>query len=239
MSVGVKVAGSLNDEAFGVVDGSGEGGGKEGVILWHGIEGKAVDGELEIGGSEAESLPGVIGDGEGLIEAGGKGLKKGSVGGGGDDRVDNGEGDGAFAIDKGHERNRELGVGLFEDRGSNVREADADEGLIRVGGMGSTGGIKPSGSAGEGRKALRRRGLHDGRDFGRCGPRSGGALAFSLTPSGVFGCGLVELASASVDDGSIGGARGGTRVGRGSVGRVGPGWARGGCLGGGGRLKRG
>ena len=113
------------------------------------------------------------------------------------------------------------------------KEADADEGFVRVGGVGSTGGVKPSGSAGEGRRAIRRRGLHDGRDFGRCGPRSGGALAFSLTLSGVFGCGLVELTSASVNDGSIGGAGGGTRVGGGSVGGVGPGWARRGCLGGG------
>ena len=231
--VGVEVAGPFNDEAFGVVNGGGEGGGKEGVVFWHDVEGKAVDGELEVSGGEAEGLPRVIGDREGLIEAEGKGLKKGSVGGGGDGGVNNGEGDGAFAIDKGLERNRELGVCLSEDGGSDVREADADEGLVRVGGVGSTGGVKPSGSAGEGRRAFRRRGLTDGRDFGRCGPRTGGALAFSLALSGVFGCGLVELTSASVNDGSIGGARGGTRVGRGSVGWVGPGWTRGGCMGGG------
>ena len=192
-----------------------------------------MDGELEVSGGKVESLPGVIGDGEGLVEVGGKGLKKGSVGGGGDGSVNNGEGDGVFAIDKGLERNRELGVGLFEDGGSNVGEADADEGLVRVGGMGSTGGVKPSGSAAEGRRAFRRRSLHDGRDFGHCGPRTGGALAFSLTLSGVFGYGLVELTSASVNDGSIGGAGGGTRVGRGSVGGVGPGWTRRGCMRGG------
>ena len=177
LAVGVEVAGSFNNEAFGVVDGSGEGGGKEGIVLWHGVEGKAVNGELEVGGGEVESLPGVIGDWEGLIEAGGKGLKKGSVGRGGDGSVDNGEGDGVFAIDKGLERNRKLGVGLFKDGGSNVREADTDKGFVRVRGMRSAGGIEPSGSAGEGRRALRRRGLHDGRDFGRSSPRSGGALA--------------------------------------------------------------
>ena len=192
-----------------------------------------MNGELEVGGGEAEGLPGVIGDGEGLIEAGGNGLKKGGVGRGGDGGVDNGEDDGALVVDKGLERNRELGVGLFEDGGSDVREADTDQGFVRVRGMRSAGGVKPSGSAGKRRRALRRRGLHNGRDFGRCGPRSGGPLAFGLTLGGVFGCGLVELTSASVDDGSIGGAGGGTRVGRGSVGGVGPGWARRGCLGGG------
>ena len=36
-----------------------------------------MNGELEVGGGEAESLPGVIGNGEELIEAGGKGLEKG------------------------------------------------------------------------------------------------------------------------------------------------------------------
>ena len=193
-----------------MVDGSGKGGGKEGVVLWHSVEGKAVNSELEVGGGEAESLPGVIGDGEGLIEVGGKGLKKGGVGSGGDGGVDNGEGDSVLAIDKGLERNRELRVGLLEDGGSDVREADMDEGFVRVGGMRTAGGVEPSGSAGEGRRALRRRGLHDGRDFGRCGPRTGGALAFSLTLSGVLGCSLVELTSASMDDGSIGGAGGGT-----------------------------
>ena len=189
-----------------------------------------MDGDLEVSAGEAEGLPRVIGDEEGLIEAGGKGLKTGSVGGGGDGSVNNGVGDGAFAIDKGVERNRELGVGLFEDGGSNVGEADVDEGLVRVGGVGSMGGVKPSGSAGEGRRVFRRRGPHDGRDFGRCSPRTGGALAFSLTLSGVFGSRLVELTSASVNDGSIGGARGGTRVGRGSVGGVGPVWTRRGCM---------
>ena len=95
--------------------------------------------------------------------------------------------------------------------------------------MRSAGGIQPSGSAGKGRSALRRKGLHDGRDFGRCSPRAGGALAISLALCGVFGCGLVELTSGSVDEGSIGAAGGRTRVGRGSVGGVGPGSTRGGC----------
>ena len=99
--------------------------------------------------------------------------------------------------------------------------------------MRSAGGVVPSGSAGEGRRALRRGGLHDSGDFGRCGPRSGGALAFGLTLRGVFDWGLVELTSASREDSSIGGAGGGTRVGRGSVGGVGPGWVRRGYLGGG------
>ena len=97
--------------------------------------------------------------------------------------------------------------------------------------MRSAGGIEPSGSAGERRRALWRRGSHDGRNFGCCSPRTGGALAFSLALCGVLGCGLVELTSTSVDDGSIGGVGGGTRVGRDSVGGVGPGWARGGRLG--------
>ena len=93
--------------------------------------------------------------------------------------------------------------------------------------MRTTVGIEPSGSAGERRRAFRRRGLHDGRDFGRCSPRGGGAFAFSLAFCSTLGYGLVELTSASVDDVSVGGAGGGgNRVGRGSVGRVGPGWAR-------------
>ena len=83
--------------------------------------------------------------------------------------------------------------------------------------MRSAGGIEPSGSAGERRRALRRRGLHDGRDFGRSSPRAGGAIAFSLALCRIFGSSLGELTSASVDDGSVGGAGRGTRVGRGSV----------------------
>ena len=110
---------------------------------------------------------------------------------------------------------------------------DTDEGFVRVRGMRTTGGIEPSGSAGKRRRAFRRRGLYDGRDFGHCSPRAGGALAFSLAFCGILSCGLVELTSASVDDSGIGGAGGGTRVGRGSLGRVkvGPGWARRGRLG--------
>ena len=101
--VWVEVAGSFDYEALGVVDGSGEGGGEEGVVIRHGIHREAVNGELEVSGGESESLPGVVGDGEGLIEAGGERLKKGSIGGGGDGGVDNGEGDGAFTVDKGLE----------------------------------------------------------------------------------------------------------------------------------------
>ena len=98
--------------------------------------------------------------------------------------------------------------------------------------MRTTGGIEPSGMAGKRRRAFRRRGLHDGRDFGRCSPRVGGALAFSLAFCSILSYGLVELTSASVDDGRIGGAGGGgTRVGRGSVGRVRPCWVRRGRLG--------
>ena len=59
-----------------------------------------MNGVLEVGGGEAECLPRVISDGEALIEAKGKGLKKGGPGRGRDGSVDNGEGDGAFAIDK-------------------------------------------------------------------------------------------------------------------------------------------
>ena len=62
-----------------------------------------MNGELEVGGGESEGLPGVVGDGEGQIEAGGESLKKGGIGSGGDGGVDNGEGDGAFTVDKGLE----------------------------------------------------------------------------------------------------------------------------------------
>ena len=77
LAVRVEVTGPFNNEAFGVVDGSGEGGGEEGVVIWHGIERKAMNGKMEVGGGEAEGLPGVVGDGEGLVEVGGKGLKDG------------------------------------------------------------------------------------------------------------------------------------------------------------------
>ena len=126
LAIWVEVASSSNDEALGVVEGGREGGSKEGVVIRHGIERKAVNGELEVGGGKAKSLPRVVGDGEGLIEAGGKSFKKRSVGRGGDVAINNGESNSAFAIDKGLERNRELGVGLFEDGGWDVREADAD-----------------------------------------------------------------------------------------------------------------
>ena len=84
--------------------------------------------------------------------------------------------------------------------------------------------IKPSGSAGEGSRALQRRGLHDWRDLGSCSACGWGALAFSLALYGVLGCRFVELNSASVDDGSVGGAGGGTRVGRGRMTGFEPGW---------------
>ena len=64
---------------------------------------EAVNGELEVSRGEPAGLPRVIGDGEGLIEAGGEGLKKGGIGGGGDGGVDNGEGDDALTVDKGLE----------------------------------------------------------------------------------------------------------------------------------------
>ena len=116
----------MDNETFGIVDGGGEAGSKEGVVIWHRVKGKAVDGEMKVGGGEAGCVPGVVGDGEGLVEAGGKGFKKGAVGCGGEGSVDNRESDCAFAIDKGLERNRKLGVGLLKDRGGDVREADPD-----------------------------------------------------------------------------------------------------------------
>ena len=146
-AVGVEVAGWFNNGAFGVFEGGGEGGGEMGIVIWHGIEGKAVNGELEVGGGKGESLPGAIGDGQGLIEAGGKGLKKGDIRRDGDGSGSNGESDGTFAIGKELNGNRELGVSLFEDRGTNVSEADMDEGFFRVKGMRSAGGVEPSGSA--------------------------------------------------------------------------------------------
>ena len=114
---------------------------------------------------------------------------------------------------------------------------DTDKSFVRIRGMRSAGVVEPSGMTGERRRALRRRGLHDGRDFGHCSPRAGGALAFSIALYSVLGCGLVELTGASMNYCSVGGAGGETRVGRGSVGLVGPGWARRGRLGGGARCR--
>ena len=90
LAVPVEVAGSFDYEALGVVDRSREGGGKEGVVIRYGIKRDAMNGELEVSGGESEGLPGVVGDGEGLVEAGGESLKKGGIGGGGDGGVDNG-----------------------------------------------------------------------------------------------------------------------------------------------------
>ena len=100
LAVRIEVAGSFYYEALGVVDGGGEGGGEEGVVIRHGIEREAVNGELEVSGGESEGLPGVVSNREGLIEAGGESLKKGGIGGGRDGGVDNGESDGAFTVDK-------------------------------------------------------------------------------------------------------------------------------------------
>ena len=103
LAVRVEVAGSFDYEAFGVVDGSGEGGGEEGVVIRLGIKREAMNGELEVGGGESEGLPGVVGDGEGLIEAGGESLKKGRIGSGKDGGFNNRECNGVFTIDKGLE----------------------------------------------------------------------------------------------------------------------------------------
>ena len=54
LAVRVEVAGPFDNEALGVVDGSREGGGEEGVVIRHGIKREAVNGELEVSGGEGE-----------------------------------------------------------------------------------------------------------------------------------------------------------------------------------------
>ena len=89
-TIRVKVTGLLNEEAFGVVDGGAEVGEEEGVVVRHCFQGEAVYGELEISGGEAEGLPGVVGNGEGLVESGSEGVEERWVRGGGNRGVDNG-----------------------------------------------------------------------------------------------------------------------------------------------------
>ena len=119
-AVRVEIASLLDEEAFGVVDGGAEVGEEEGVVIRHSLEGEAVNGELKISGSEAKGLPGVVGHRESLVESGSEGVEKRRVRGGGDRGVDNGQGNRPFTVDEGFESDRELGVGLPQNRGCDV-----------------------------------------------------------------------------------------------------------------------
>jgi len=71
---------------------------------------------------------------------------------------------------------------------------DSDKGFVRVGGLNGEGGIKPSGCAGERRRALRGGGLKDVHNF-----NSGGTtrvclrLGFTCAPGGVLSDGLIKV----------------------------------------------
>ena len=75
-TIRVEVAGLLDEEAFGVVDGGAEVGEEEGVVVRHGFEREAVYGELKVSWGEAKGLPGVVGNGESLVESGSEGVKE-------------------------------------------------------------------------------------------------------------------------------------------------------------------
>ena len=146
-AIRVEIARLLDKEAFDVVDGGAGVGEEEGVVIRHSLKREAVYGELKISGSEAKGLPAVVGHRESLVESGSEGVEKQWVRGGGNGGVDNGQGNRPLTVNEGFESDRELGVGLPQNRGCNVGQTDAHKGFIRVAGVGATGSIEPSGSA--------------------------------------------------------------------------------------------
>ena len=120
---------------------------EEGVIVRHSFKREAVNGELKISGGEAKGFPGVVGNGECLVESGSGGVKERCVRGGGNRGVDNGQGNRPLAVNEGLESDGELGVSLSQNGGSDVGQTDTDEGFVGVVGMRATGSIEPSGSA--------------------------------------------------------------------------------------------
>ena len=112
------------------------------LLRWENVEGNGVDGELTLIGGEPELGPRGLAHGEGLIEAGGKGLEVGLVGSGGGGRVGEENGDSSFVIDLSGEGQGKGAVGLAEKRGSNVGERSRDDVSLGVGDGGRPRGPK-------------------------------------------------------------------------------------------------
>ena len=89
-TIRVEVVGLLDEKPFGVIDGGAEVGEEEGVVVRHSFKREAVYGELKIRRGEAKGLPGVVGNGESLVESGSEGVEERCVRGGGDRGVHNG-----------------------------------------------------------------------------------------------------------------------------------------------------
>jgi len=108
-------------------------------------------------------------------------------------------------IDESLEGNRKVRVGFAEDHGGEFWLADSDKSLVRVGGLNSAGGIKPSSCTGERGRALRGGGLDDVYDFNSRGTsRMCLRLDSASAPGGVLTRGLIKLRGATMNDISIG-----------------------------------
>ena len=99
----------------------------------------------------------------------GKSIEKGGVGGSREGGVNNSEGDRAIVVDKDFKADREAGVSFPQDRGGQIRPADADKVAFGMGGRYVPGGVESPCGTSERRKTLGRGGLNDGRDFGGSG----------------------------------------------------------------------
>ena len=207
--VRVEVSGASNKDVLGIVDGGLDVREEEVVIFGEGFQRNTVDGKLEIGRHQPKGEPRVVANGKRLVELQGESLKEGNIGGSWNCGVSGYEGDSAFVIDESLEGNGKVGVCFAEDRGGEVRPADSDKGFVGVRGLNRAGGIKSSGRAGEGSRALGGGGLNDLRDFNRSRTRRLClGLGLAIAPGGVISCGLIKLGSATVNDISVGAAGG-------------------------------
>ena len=156
-------------------------------------------------GASLKGSQGLSPTGKGLIELQGEGLKEGSIGGSWNGGFGRYERDGAFVIDEGPEGDRKVGVCFAEDRGGKVWPADSDKGFIGVGGLNCAGGIEPSGSAREGRRALGGGGLEGVRDLNSTSTRRLCLrLGLARAPGDVVSCGRIKLRSATMHDIRVG-----------------------------------
>ena len=82
-SVSVVEAGFGNKNRLRVKYGGLEEVRQDSVIFGVSLDGETMEGELQISGGKSEGHPGVVADGEGLIELVGESIKEGGVGSGG------------------------------------------------------------------------------------------------------------------------------------------------------------
>ena len=77
-----------------------------GIAVGMGLDGTAMDGELQISGGKSEGEPRIVANSEGLIELVGYCVEKGGVRSSRNGGVDDGEGDCTVLINKNFEGNR-------------------------------------------------------------------------------------------------------------------------------------